>query len=191
MNEFYRIWLCARLAVTLGLAWLALSACVAPPRYERVPVSEPLPVQSTQIVFYPANGQSVAQQDRDRYDCYQWSVSQTHFDPNQASLAQRQRVQVVPGTPEGQNVAAGAVTGAVLGAIVTRPRDAGIGAVIGAITGAAVGASADAAQAQQADRIQQRYDARDAQQAALLDAQINNYRRAMSACLEGRGYTVK
>ena len=31
----------------------------------------------------------------------------------------------------------------------------------------------------------------DARQAAALDQKATNYRRAISACLEGRGYTVK
>jgi len=31
----------------------------------------------------------------------------------------------------------------------------------------------------------------DARQAAVLDQKASNYRRAISACLEGRGYSVK
>jgi len=33
--------------------------------------------------------------------------------------------------------------------------------------------------------------AKDARQAAAIDQKAANYRRAISACLEGRGYTVK
>ncbi|MEZ5473943.1 MAG: hypothetical protein R3E72_02950 [Steroidobacteraceae bacterium] len=170
---------------------VALTACVAPQSYQR-PVAaapaQPLPV--TQVIFYPAANQSSEQQRRDRYECYRWAVAQTGFDPSRPQLAPHQRVEVVPAA-SGQNTAAGVVTGAVLGAAVARPRDAGVGAVIGAVAGAIVGASADAAQAQRAQHVRQRYDTRNEQQAAALDAQAINYRRAMTACLEGRNYRVQ
>jgi len=40
-------------------------------------------------------------------------------------------------------------------------------------------------------RIQSRYDQRDADRNARIEQQAQGYRRAMSACLEGRGYTVQ
>jgi sugar (pentulose or hexulose) kinase len=81
------------------------------------------------------------------------------------------------------------VTGAIIGAVVAR--DPGAGAVGGAILGGAAGAVSDAQREQQARVVQQRYDQRNAAQMAKLDEQAGNYRRALSACLEGRGYTVK
>jgi hypothetical protein len=63
--------------------------------------------------------------------------------------------------------------------------------VFGAITGAILGASSEAAKQQQAERIEQQYNARDAQTYSRLERQARDYRRAMTACLEGRGYTVK
>jgi hypothetical protein len=146
---------------------------------------------STQVFFYPAAGQSAEQQNRDRYECYGWAVQQTGFDPSQAQLAPHQRIEVVPEPAPGQDTAAGAITGAILGAAVSRPRDAGAGALVGAVAGAMLGAASDSARAQQAERAQRRYDARDAQQMAALDAQAAAYRRAMTACLEGRGYRVQ
>jgi len=38
--------------------------------------------------------------------------------------------------------------------------------------------------------MQVRHDRIDAQRASQSERQAHNYRRAMSACLEGRGYTV-
>jgi len=35
------------------------------------------------IFIYPKKGQSVEQQDTDRYECYRWAVQQTGFDPTQ------------------------------------------------------------------------------------------------------------
>ncbi|MFT4173686.1 MAG: DUF6515 family protein [Rhodocyclaceae bacterium] len=36
---------------------------------------------SDKVFYYPRNGQSTAQQDEDRYQCYEWAVEQTGFDP--------------------------------------------------------------------------------------------------------------
>ncbi|MEJ2691080.1 MAG: hypothetical protein P8130_14290 [Deltaproteobacteria bacterium] len=35
------------------------------------------------LYIYPKKGQSPAQQDTDRYECYRWAVKQTGFDPTQ------------------------------------------------------------------------------------------------------------
>jgi outer membrane lipoprotein SlyB len=87
-------------------------------------------------------------------------------------------------------VAAGAVTGAVLGAIVAGPRDAGGGAAVGAVAGAVLGGVSETAQAQEVERVN---DERRAASRARSDAEErrgDGYRRAITACLTGRGYTV-
>jgi outer membrane lipoprotein SlyB len=81
------------------------------------------------------------------------------------------------------------VTGAFLGAAVSRPWQAGPGALVGALAGAAIGGLAENAAAQQT-RAQLASQANNAQ-AAALEQKARNYRRAMSACLEGRGYNVR
>jgi hypothetical protein len=173
------------------IAAVGLSACVGPRGPMRRDVTyEPPRVPDTQILFYPANGQSPEQQARDRYECYQWAVKQTGFDPSQVALAPHQRIDVVPAVPAGHDTAAGAVTGAVIGALAAGPRNAGGGAVFGALAGAAFGAASDSERQARADNIQRHYDARDAQSQAAIEEQAGNYRRAMTACIEGRGYTV-
>jgi len=175
----------------LVLATLLLGGC-APPVYSvRPSTAPPPPMPSVEIYFYPTKGQSKQQQERDRYECYLWAVKQTGFDPGQAQLAPHQRVEVVPATPPGAETAAGAVTGAVVGSMLSRPRDSGQGMVFGAIAGAMLGAASEQAKQEQAARIQQHYDNRDAEEYARLDRQARDYRRAMTACLEGRGYTVR
>jgi uncharacterized protein YcfJ len=116
-------------------------------------------------------------------------VKQSGFDPSQISLAPHQRVEVVPMPPSGSDTVAGAVTGAIIGAAVAR--DPGAGAVGGAILGGAAGAVSDGRRAERAKQIQNRYDQRDSARMAQLEEQAGNYRRALTACLEGRGYTVK
>ncbi|MGO9057043.1 MAG: glycine zipper family protein [Candidatus Binataceae bacterium] len=139
--------------------------------------------QSNGLYVYPAKGQSQAQQDKDKYDCNSWAVSQTGFDPSrppttssssspQTSSAQG---QVVRGAARG--AALGSVGGAIAG-------NAGTGAAAGAAMGAlAGGMRRRAGQQQQAVQQQQ-------QQANAQAASVNAYNRAMAACLQGRGYTV-
>ena len=154
----------------------------------QVPTSPP---PTTQVFVYPASGQSPAKLDRDRYECHMWAVKQTGFDPSMPQLAPHQRVEVVAMPPPGTGVIAGAATGAILGAAVSEPYNQGSGAAVGAVAGAVLGAASDAARQQEANRIQSRYNQHDLQQQARLELQATDYRRAVSACLEGRNYTVK
>ena len=170
---------------------LTLAACAPLPPRPVPRAAPPPPPVNTQVYFYPQRGQSPEQQSRDRYECYLWAKQQTGFDPSGPGLAPRQRVVVQGGPPPGTGTAVGAITGAVIGSAVSSPRDAGAGAVVGAIAGAVVGTAADASRAQEAQAVQNRYDRRDAARYASVERQAGEYRRAMSACLEGRGYTVR
>lgn len=180
------------LSLLAGVGLIGLMTACAPPAY-RVQTQQAPPPQlpSTEIYFYPMHGQTQAQQERDRYECYLWAVRQTGFDPGQAQLAPHQRVEVRPATPPGADVAAGAVTGAVVGSMLAVPHDRGEGMVFGAITGAILGAASESARQEQARSIQQQYDIKDAQRYSRLERQARDYRRAMTACLEGRGYKVQ
>jgi hypothetical protein len=178
--------------ILVATAFALLAGCVEtpPPRpYREAPPPPPPP--NTQVYAYPLQGQSPEQTDRDRYDCHEWAVKQTNFDPSAPGTPPHDQVRVAAGPPPGTNTAIGAVAGAVLGAVIAGPRNAGFGAVAGGVTGAAIGSTGDAANAQaQHDQIQAaRFQ--DARQAAALDQKASAYRRAVSACLEGRGYSVK
>jgi Glycine zipper len=167
-----------------------LGACVAaPPPRPRV-VEAPPP--RTDIYAYPTNGQPPEQVDRDRYDCYQWAIQQTGFDPSSPSVPPHDRIQVVSGPPAvvpGSGVAVGAVSGAILGSIVSRPRDAGAGALVGAVLGGVLGGAAEASANQQA--AQQNAVVVDRRQSAQLERKASDFRRAAGACLEARGYSVR
>jgi len=63
--------------------------------------------------------------------------------------------------------------------------------VAGAILGAMIGASSDAARRKAADETNGRMSAAAQAERARLEQQASDYKRAISACLEGRGYTVK
>jgi hypothetical protein len=86
----------------------------------------------------------------------------------------------------------GAITGAILGAVIAGPRNAGAGLIFGGVAGGLVGTAAEQQQRAAADaQAQQFVDNRSSQEMAVIDARATNYRRAIGACLEGRGYSVK
>ncbi len=170
-----------RLAVPVAVTVL-LAACVTPP-----PRTVAVPAPPPQRVFvYPANGQSAEQTDRDRYECHVWAVQQTGVDPSRSNANPYARVIVQPANPPGTGTAVGAIGGAILGSIIAGPRNAGAGLVLGGVTGAIVGSAADANAQAQAQQTQAQIN----QSAAAGRAQADSYRRAISACLQGRGYTV-
>jgi hypothetical protein len=143
------------------------------------------------VYAYPQQGQSPEQQDRDHYECSTWATQQTGFNPSAPNVPPHDRVQVVGGPPPGAGVAVGAVTGGIIGAAVSNPRNAGAGLLIGALIGGALGAGAEAnADAQAQAAANANLDARQQAQAAQIERRASDYRRALSACLEGRGYGV-
>ena len=85
----------------------------------------------------------------------------------------------------------GAVAGAAVGAAVAHPGSKAEGAVAGAVVGGMIGGAVDAAHARQAAQTPQSGTDRDAERNARYELQSSNYRRAISACLEGRGYAVQ
>ena len=160
---------------------LLLGACVVEPPVRTVAVPAPA---IPRMFVYPAKGQSEDQLERDRYECHTWAVQQSGFDPSRSNGQAYRNVVVAP--PPGSGTATGAIGGAILGSILAGPRDSGFGLLFGAATGAIVGSAVDANnQAQVAEAHRQAY-----QQAAEDRTQWQAYRRAVSACLEARGYTV-
>jgi len=143
------------------------------------------------IYVYPANGQSDRQLDRDRYECHGWSVKQTGYDPSLQGPAPRVQMQVVAMPPDHRGAVNGAVAGAIIGASVSGYHDSAEGAVIGALAGAVIGAATDISRSREAAGHASRQTAAAQAGQARLEKQAYDYRRAISACLEGRGYTVK
>jgi hypothetical protein len=178
-----------------------ISGCALAEPPAEPPAAPPEPAVQTQsstalpadadIYVYPARGQSEKQLDRDRYECHNWAVAQSHYTPSDPHLAPHQRIQVVAMPPAGQATVAGALTGAVIGAAIGSPHDTGEGAVAGAVVGAIAGASAESARRNESERVNARLSAEARAERARLERQASDYRRAISACLEGRGYTVK
>jgi len=134
---------------------------------------------SAQQFIYPAKGQSPEQQKKDEGECHIWAVQQSKYDPTKPpqQTAAAKPPTTATGTTPGAGVR-GAARGAVVGGIAG---DAGAGAAAGAVAARSQSRRQNAAQAQQQ------------QQAATQQQQggMAAYQKARSACLEGRGYTVK
>lgn len=153
------------------------------------PPSENASATGADIYVYPAKGQSERQLDRDRYECHSWAGKQTGYDPAQPSLSRSQPVTTLP--PDHRGAVSGAVAGAVIGALVSGPHDSAEGAMVGAVAGAVLGAATDAARAREASGLASRQTAAEQAEQARREKQAYDYRRAITVCLEGRGYTVK
>lgn len=176
-----------------GIAALAALVLVAgcetapPPQPEPPPVAYAGPPPNTTVYAYPQRGQTADQQSRDRYECSMWAVQQTGFDPSAPNVPPAYRV-VASGPPPGTGTAVGAIAGAVLGAAISPRWDRGAGAVFGGLTGAIIGSASDSQRAQENAMAM---NAQDQQQAAAMAHKASEYRRAIGACLDGRGYSVK
>lgn len=156
------------------------------------PLVQPPRIPDTNVYFYPSTGRvfSADQQARDKYECNGWAVQQTGFDPSAPHVPPHQRMQVVAGgPPPGAQIGAGAIAGAAVGAAVSSPWQAGRGALLGGLAGAAIG-SITAEHNQELRQLRSQADL-DQAQTALLERESAEFRRALSACLEARGYSVR
>lgn len=177
----------------LSALFMGLVGCVTAPQPRPAPPPPPPPPEytgpppNTTVYAYPQRGQSPDQQSRDRYDCSMWAVQQTGFDPSAPNVPPAYRV-VASGPPPGTGTAIGAIAGAVLGAAISPGWDRGAGAVFGGLTGAIIGSASDSQRAQENAMAM---SAQDQQQAAAMAQKASEYRRALGACLDGRGYSVK
>lgn len=152
--------------------------------------------QST-LFAYPTGGQTQEKQSFDRFECHQWSVQQTGFDPTRPPEQTQQ--QVASGPPPDPNrggtmkgAAGGALLGAIGGAIAG---DAGTGAAVGA----GVGALGGTVRRNQARRERDEWEAHQKQQQQQAQQQAQQqraqqqqaYDRAWGACMSARGYQIQ
>jgi hypothetical protein len=180
----------------LLLTALTLALCITAPLPVRAEQNAgdnggPQITYPSQVFMYPRQGQSPMQQDRDHYECHIWAMGQTGFDPSVPPLPIRRPVRVEPVPPIGYDTFSLGFTGALLGAILGGYHHSGEGALIGGAIGAMTGVVSDSARAQAARRIEADRERRNRERDDQVDDRAAAYRRAMGACLEGRGYSVK
>jgi hypothetical protein len=149
-------------------------------------LSRTIAAQTRQLFIYPLKSQSQTQQDKDRYECHLWAVQQSGFDPSKAYPNNPNALDPQPYRPSQAHVLRGGARGAALGAIGGAiAGDAGKGAAVGAAVGGGAGVL------RRRDERGQQNAARQASAGSSAAGAQSNYIRAMSACLEGRGYSVK
>ena len=131
------------------------------------------------LYVYPQKQQSATQQLTDEQQCYSGAKTQTGFDPNAPTTASK------AAKSDSANDHA-AAKGALRGATVSRAvgGDPGQGAARGAILGSARAKRKQKEQAEQADK---QAAAKKTQQQQKQD----DFKRALSACLDARGYSVR
>jgi hypothetical protein len=158
---------------------LLLSACAASAG----------PAAAQDVFIYPDKGQSQQQQDKDKYECYSWAKNQSGFDP----MAPPTTRSAPPKKEAGGSVAGGALGGAAAGAALGAvggaiAGNAGKGAAIGAGTGGLLGTLVRASERSRDEQNRKQWEQ---SEAAAYGQARSNYDRAYSACLSGRGYTVR
>lgn len=140
----------------------------------------------SQLRVTPQRNQTAEQARRDRYECHNWAVEESGEtpvavptrtrEPTRRELREERRKRA----ERVDKIVNGAVIGAGLGGIVRSGRDHN--PAEGVLAGAAVGAAIGAAVGRDKDR--------DADDGADV-AQPSGYLRALSACMEGRGYSIE
>ena len=133
------------------------------------------------LYVFPAKDQSAEQQAQDESYCYKWGVQQSGIDPLNPPQVQAQQVETGPDGAAVGGAARGAIAGVAIGAIAG---DAGKGAAIGAASGAMAGHRRS-----RVGRSQQQQANNQAADQAEVDM-MNSFKKAYSACLQGKGYSV-
>lgn len=148
------------------------------------------------VYVFPEQGQDSSQQSKDEAECYDWAVENTGSDPfdlanqNEAAAqqaeAQKQAAEQAGQGAGAKGAAGGALGGAIIGEIVDDDpgEGAAYGAALGAIAGRRKARKSESQATQQADAQQQ-------STAAATGAQLEEFEKAFSVCLEAKNYMVK
>jgi hypothetical protein len=134
-------------------------------------------VDLSQLQVTPQRGQSADQTRRDRYECHSWAVEQTGEVPSASPGPEQDAADAARRADRIGRIATGAAIGAGIGSLFGGGHNYGEDIVKGAAVGSVIGVATGAA-----------HDKKQQKQAGPEPG--SNYLRALSACLEGRGYTV-
>jgi hypothetical protein len=172
----------------------AAHAAATPAAAAPAPAGSQSMSSSLGLYVFPAKNQTADQQSGDEASCFGWAKSQTNIDPMNIKAPQpaqpsQEQAASSGGGERVRGAARGAAGGAIVGAITG---NAGEGAAVGAAVGTMAGGAAKRRGKQQAAAEQQHQQAVAEQQAqAYVAQQKATYNKAFSACMEGKGYTVK
>jgi hypothetical protein len=164
------------------------------------------PAQSIGMFAYPKKQQTADQQLKDENECFASAKQQSGIDlqaPSPATKTEEQKKAEQQAAADNakqakggrvRGAARGAAGGAAIGAIADDEagKGAGAGAAAGAMVGGAKQRQANkAAKQQAAQATAQQQQQQEAQAKAAHQQGIDAFKRAFSACLDARGYSIK
>jgi uncharacterized protein YcfJ len=180
-------------AACLGIAAFSVAwgqATVAPASGQRSLAA------TMNVYVFPSAGQAATQQSKDEGECYQWAVGNTGVDPFELDKQTERQGQQTAAAKEQAGDAGkgstrkGALRGAAVGALIGGIADdewgkgAAIGAGVGAVGGNVRGRQKDKAATAEVEAQSQ-------QVKQVSQAQLENFKKAFSVCLEAKKYMVK
>jgi hypothetical protein len=148
------------------------------------------------VYVFPKTGQTPQEQSMAEAECYQWATTNTGTDPfeladdlKQAEADARQADDEAKADAEGSAVKS-AARGAAVGAAVGGIADDRLG------QGAALGAALGGVRGRVSSRRNQRSTAKESEgeltkAKAVNAAELDNFKKAFSVCLEAKEYLVK
>ena len=173
---------CSPMKSILNYLFASLLIIIVGSLFNKINAQEKSTAQGLGLYVFPADGQTKEQQAADELECYNWAKEQTGVDPISPPQIEAEEVDTSRDGSGVRGAARGAAAGAAIGAIAG---DAGKGAAIGAVAGGLKGRrdKRGGDQAEQAGA-----DEAAAQQSQEL---LDNFNKAFTACLTGKGYTVQ
>lgn len=175
----------------------AAQAPAAAPAAAPTTYSPELVRQKLGVYVYPAKNQTMEKQSADEKQCFTWAQQQTGINPMapppppSSTATAEQPPQSSSEAGKGtvaKSTAKGAVAGTAIGAIAG---GTGTGAAIGATTGVIGGVARKKKEKKEAQAQQQQAQQQAQTQAQAQEQQrLDTFKKAYSACLQGRGYTV-
>jgi hypothetical protein len=131
------------------------------------------------LYVYPQKKQSATQQLTDEQQCYNSAKTQTGYDPNATAPAPKTKDQ--KSGNDNHDVAKGAARGAIVSGAT------GGDAAAGAKRGAIIGGIRSKREKKKDDEAKQQTEAKK----TAPDKKQDDFKRAISACLDARGYSVR
>lgn len=137
------------------------------------------------LFVYPSGNQAAEQQTKDEQECYAWSKNTTGIDPKNPPASQRPAT--APQVDTASAAGSTAVKSAARNVLIANATDNDWeeAAAIGLVFGGARGANNARRRNEQAQREAT------AKQQQQSDQQVQQFKNAFSACIEGRGYTIR
>ena len=166
--------------MTVKATYLLMAALFVPFAAAQTTQQKPVKGMASTVglYVYPQKKQSATQQLTDEQQCYDSAKTQTGYDPNSVGPAPKTKGQE---NGNDHDVAKGAARGSVVSGAT------GGDAAAGAKRGAIIGGIRSKHEKKKDDEAKQQTEAK----TTAKDKKQDDFKRAISACLDARGYSVR